>query len=90
MRSVTGTEITKAAVWMTLLDDNFATLVAAVRKGRNAFDHIRHFPRYLLSSNMGEVLMVRFGVVGLRAGPGALPRARSTFGYGAMWRRSVW
>ncbi len=61
---ITGTEVAKEAAKVILVDDNFATLIHAVREGRNILDNIRKFLRYLLSSNMGEVLMVFLGVVG--------------------------
>ena len=61
---ISGTEVTKEAAKVILADDNFATIVDAIREGRNIFDNIRKFLRYLLSSNMGEVLTVFLGVVG--------------------------
>ncbi|MCO5100708.1 MAG: cation-translocating P-type ATPase [Burkholderiaceae bacterium] len=60
---ITGTEVTRQAARMILADDNFATIVAAVREGRIVFENIRKFLRYLLSSNLGEVLTVFLGVV---------------------------
>lgn len=60
---LTGTEVTKEAARMILADDNYATIVAAVRQGRIMFDNIKKSLRYLLSSNMGEVVTVFFGVV---------------------------
>ena len=60
---ITGTEVTRQSAKMILADDNFSTIVAAVREGRGIFDNIRKFLRYLLSSNVGEVFTVFFGVV---------------------------
>jgi Ca2+-transporting ATPase len=61
---VAGTEVTKEAARMILADDHFATIVLAVREGRGVLDNIRKFLRYLLSSNLAEVLTVFLGVVG--------------------------
>ena len=61
---VAGTEVAKEAARMILADDNFATIVRAVREGRGVLDNIRKFLRFLLSSNLAEVLTVFVGVVG--------------------------
>jgi Ca2+-transporting ATPase len=63
---ITGTDVSREAAAMTLIDDNFASIVAAVEEGRVIFGNIKKYLMYLLSSNIGEIgLMVGASVAGL-------------------------
>ncbi|MCC6610217.1 MAG: cation-translocating P-type ATPase [Burkholderiales bacterium] len=70
-----GTDVAKQASDMILTDDNFASIVAAIEEGRSIYANIQKFLRYLLATNLGEVLVLFFGVVlagvlGIAAGEG--------------------
>jgi Ca2+-transporting ATPase len=63
---ITGTDVTREAAAMTLTDDNFASIVAAVEEGRGVFDNVKKYLMYLLSSNIGEIgLMAGSALLGL-------------------------
>lgn len=60
---ITGTDVTKEASALILSDDNFSTIVAAIEEGRNIYENIRKFIRYLLASNVGEILTMFFAMM---------------------------
>ncbi len=66
---ITGTDVAKGAADMTLTDDNFATIVDAVREGRGIYDNIKKVVGFLLGTNIGEVLTVFFAMILWRETP---------------------
>ena len=66
---ITGTDVAKGAADMTLQDDNFATIVAAVREGRGIYNNIRKTVGFLLGTNIGEVLLVFLSMLFWKVSP---------------------
>lgn len=68
---ITGTDVAKGAADLTLMDDNFATIVAAVKQGRGIYQNIRKTVGYLLGTNIGEVLLVFVAMLVFKQAPSA-------------------
>ncbi len=85
---ISGTEVTKEAADLILADDNFATIIVAIREGRAIFANIRKFLRFMLSSNIGEVFTTFFGVV--LAGPLGLKAATAVVAMPLLATQILW
>ncbi|MBI4295694.1 MAG: cation-translocating P-type ATPase, partial [Chloroflexi bacterium] len=73
---ITGTDVTKEVADMILTDDNFASIVAAVEEGRNIFNNIKKYLVFLLSSNLGEIVLMATAILFaplLGLPPGTIP-----------------
>lgn len=60
---ITGTQVTKESASMILTDDNFATIVSAIREGRRIFDNVKKYLIYLLSANISEIIILAFSII---------------------------
>ena len=60
---ITGTDVSKQAADMILMDDNFSTIVEAVKLGRNIYENIRRITKFLLSSNITGIFSIVFGMI---------------------------
>ena len=70
---ITGTDVTKETADMVLLDDKYTSIVRAVEQGRGIYENIKKFVNYLLSSNLGEVLILFLAmIIGFRDSSGAI------------------
>ena len=70
---ITGTDVTKETADMVLLDDKFTSIVKAVEQGRGIYENIKKFVNYLLSSNLGEVLILFIAmIIGFRDASGEI------------------
>jgi len=82
---ITGTDVSRETADMVLMDDNYASIVAAVEEGRTIFENIRKFVFYLLSCNIGEILIIFVGMLLGAAGLFGLPLAPALLPIQLLW-----